>query len=123
MDGKGRYVLIVLGAVLLGLILWYFSSIITYILISLVLSFIGRPVVDLLNKIKIKNWKVPSALSAGISLLLLWFVMVLFFRTFIPLFASEAKELSKIDVQAATQSLSEPIRKLEAFASRFASEG
>ncbi|MFA8434511.1 MAG: AI-2E family transporter [Marinifilaceae bacterium] len=123
MNGKGRYILIILGVVLMGLILWYFSSIITYILISVVLSFIGRPVVDLLGKIQIRSWKIPPALSAGITLLLLWFVMVLFFRTFIPMFASEAKELSKIDVQAAAKSLSEPIQKLEAFASRFSTEG
>jgi len=123
MNGKGKYVLVALGLILLGLLVWYFSNIVAYILISVVLSFIGRPVVDFLNKLKIKNWRFPSALSAGLTLLLLWFVMVLFFRTFIPMIASQAKDLSNIDVDAAMQSLNEPIQNLEGVIAKYSTEG
>ncbi len=123
MNGKGRYILIATGLLFLGLMFWYFSNIVAYILISVVLSFIGRPIVDYLNKIRIKNWSFPSSLSAGITLLFLWLIMILFFRTFIPMFAAQARELSTIDVNAAVQSLDEPIRNLENLIAKYSTEG
>ena len=50
--------------IIVGLIFWNFSNIIAYILISVVLSLIGAPLVDLLGKIEIKNIKIPKALRA-----------------------------------------------------------
>jgi predicted PurR-regulated permease PerM len=123
MNGKGKYVLVAIGLIILGLMVWYFSNIVAYILISVVLSFIGRPVVDFLNKVKIKNWTCPPALSAGVTLILLWFVMVMFFRTFIPMVAAQAQELSNIDVNAAAHSLDEPIKKVEALISKYSADG
>lgn len=123
MNEKGKYFIVALGLVLLGLLFWYFSNIVAYVLISFVLSFIGRPVVDFLNGLKIKNWRVPSALSAGVTLVLLWTVMILFFRTFIPMIASQAQDLSNIDVNAAAQSLEEPIQKLEALVTKYSAAG
>ncbi|WP_372752624.1 AI-2E family transporter [Labilibaculum sp.] len=115
MDGKGKYYIVALGFILLALLFWYFSNIVTYVLISVVLSFIGRPVVDFLNGLKIKKWQFPSVLSAGLTLILLWLIMIMFFRTFIPMIAAQAQDLSNIDVNAAAQSLEEPMQKLEAF--------
>jgi len=123
MNGKGKYLVAAVGLLFLALIFWYFSTILAFIGIAVVLSFIGRPVVDFLNKLKIKNHPVPSGISAGLTLVLLWTVMVIFFRTFIPMVMEEAKELSKIDVQAAVQSLQEPIEKIEAFVSKYSTEG
>lgn len=123
MNGKGKYFIAVLGVILLGLLFWYFSNIVAYVLISVVLSFVGRPVVDFLNGLKIKKWQVPSALSAGVTLVLLWFVMIMFFRTFIPMVAAQAQDLSNIDVNAAAQSLEEPIQKLESLVAKYSADG
>ncbi|MDM8159023.1 AI-2E family transporter [Labilibaculum sp. K2S] len=123
MNEKGKYFIVVLGLILLGLLFWYFSNIVTYVLISVVLSFIGRPVVDFLNGLKIKKWKFPTVLSAGITLILLWMVMIMFFRIFIPMIASQAQDLSSIDVNAAVQSLEEPMQKIEAFVVKYSSNG
>ncbi|BAX79642.1 AI-2E family transporter [Labilibaculum antarcticum] len=122
MNGKGKYFIVALGLILLGLLFWYFSNIVAYVLVSVVLSFVGRPVVDFMNGLKIKNWQVPSALSAGITLVLLWFVMVMFFRTFIPMIAAQAQDLSNIDVNAAMRSLEEPIQKLEALVTKYSAD-
>lgn len=123
MEGKGKYIIIAAGLILLGLLFWYFSNIVAYILISVVLSFIGRPVVDFLNGLKFRKWRFPSALSAGVTLILLWFVMIMFFKTFIPLVASQAQDFSNINVESAAQSLEEPIHKLEVFISKYSKEG
>jgi predicted PurR-regulated permease PerM len=122
MNEKGKYFIVALGLILLGLLFWYFSNIVAYVLVSVVLSFVGRPLVDFLNGLRIKNWQVPSALSAGITLVLLWFIMVMFFRTFIPMIAAQAQDLSNIDVNAAMRSLEEPIQKLEALVTKYSAD-
>lgn len=123
MEGKGKYFIVALGFIFLALIFWYFSNIVAYVLISVVLSFIGRPLVDFLNSLKIKNWQFPSVLSAGVTLILLWVIMIMFFRTFIPMVAAQAQDLSNIDVNAAAQSLEEPMQKLEAFVVKYSAGG
>ena len=122
MNGKGKYILATLGVILLALMVWYFSNIVAYILISVVLSFVGRPLVEFLNTVKIKNWQCPTALSAGITLIVLWTITVLFFRTFIPMIAAQAQELSSIDFDSAAHSLDEPIKKIEALISKYSTD-
>lgn len=109
MNSFCKYLLIILGIAVLGYILWYFSSIVAYILIAAVLALIGGPVVDLLDKVKIKKFKVPRALSALITVILLWIVVITFFRIFVPLIANQANELSQIDTDEIYQLLDKPV--------------
>lgn len=107
---------IIIAAILIPLTFffcWYFKSIIVYILIAAVLSFIGRPLISLLSKVNIKGVKLPEGLKAGITLFTLWFVILGFFRILVPLISSEAKELSNINVTQAVSQLEEPINKIE----------
>ena len=92
-----RYILAALGVILLLLSLWYFKSIVAYILISAVLALIGDPLADLICKIKIKKFQMPRALSAAITLVIIWTVLILFFRIFIPVIADQANEESQDD--------------------------
>ncbi len=119
MNTKGKYFIAALGLLLLGLMFWYFSNIVAYLLIAVVISFIGRPIVDFLNRLKIRGKHLPSALSAAVTLLFLWFVAILFFRTFIPLVTEQAQALSSINVNKAIQSLEAPIQKVEEFVSKY----
>lgn len=111
----GKYFLIVIGIALFGFIVWYFHSIVTYIIISAVLSLLGHPIVNFLDKIRIKKIKLPHSLNAAIALIVLWSVFFTFFRIFIPLVANEADQLSSIDIEQVSTSLEEPIAKLQAF--------
>jgi predicted PurR-regulated permease PerM len=112
-EGLGKYFLIGLGLALLAFIFWYFRIIIGYILIAAVLSLIGKPVVDLLSKIRYKRLRIPTAISALLTVILLWGLFFLFFRLLIPIVASQASSLSNIDVETAVLNLEEPLRKLE----------
>ncbi len=92
-----KYILTGLGFIFLAFIFWYFKSIVAYIIVSAVLALIGNPLVDLISRIKIKKYNIPRALSAGITLAVIWTVIFTFFRIFIPLIANQASELSTID--------------------------
>lgn len=113
MNSFCKYLLIILGLAVLGYILWYFSSIVAYILIAAVLSLIGAPVVGLFDKVKIRKFKIPRAISALITVIFLWALVITFFRIFVPLVANQANELSRIDTQAIYQLLEKPINWLE----------
>ena len=41
---------------------WYFFSVIVYILVAAVISFIGRPIIDLLGRVKIRGYRLPDGL-------------------------------------------------------------
>lgn len=118
-----RYILIALGVALGAYIIWRFSHIVSYILISAVLSLIGRPLVDLLGKINIKGRILPKSLRALFSLLTIWTLLVLFFSFIIPLLALELEQLSKIDAENFLTTLQEPIESLEKTIDKFMVDG
>jgi predicted PurR-regulated permease PerM len=109
----GKYIVIVLAVALLLFILWYLRAIIFFLLVSFILSLVGRPVVDLLDRLRYKKVRVPRAISALAGLLLLWGIVLLFFRFFIPIIASQARELANINADAVIGNLNEPIQQLE----------
>lgn len=105
--------LIGLGVAILVFIFWYFRLIIAYILIAAVLSLIGKPFVDLLEKIRYRRFYIPNWLSALATVVLLWGFIFLFFRLLIPIVANQANSLAKIDVDSIVNNIEEPIKKLD----------
>jgi len=108
-----RSLLFIAGVLVLGLLVWRFSSIVAYILIASVLSLITRPLVHLMGRIRIGKWQIPISIRALITLLIIWVVFFSFFRIFIPLVASEAQELSNIDTAQVIEAFEKPIENLE----------
>lgn len=114
MMGKNfRYILAGLGVIFTGLMLWYFKHIVAYILIASVLSLVGRPLINIIRRLKVKDYRIPAAIAAFFTLACIWLLFYSFFRIFVPLLIHEANELSKIDPQQIINSLEEPIKKLE----------
>jgi len=108
-----RNFLIFFGVLLLLAIAWFFRNIVVYILVSGVLSIMGRPLVDLFCRIKIKKLKFPRALAALLTLLIIWGVIIMFFVTFIPLVTKEINYFSTIDSEKIVQIVQDPLNKLE----------
>ncbi len=108
-----KYVLIGIGAAVLLAIFWYFRVIIAYILISAVLSLIGKPLVDLLDKVRYRKFYLPTWFNALVSTLALWIVFFMFFRLLIPIVAGQAANLAEVDVNLVMQSFDEPMKKLD----------
>jgi predicted PurR-regulated permease PerM len=108
-----RNFLIFFGVLLLLACAWFFRNIVVYILVSGVLSIMGRPLVDLFCKIKIKKLKFPRALAALLTLLIIWGVIIMFFVIFIPLVTKELNYFSTIDSEKIVQIVQDPLNKLE----------
>ena len=115
MNNLTRYILFAVSLLVIGFFLWYFSNIVIYIIVAAVLTLIGRPLVKLMGELRIGKYVIPVSLRALITLVFLWFLVISFFRVFIPIIANEAAELSKIDVDAFVDRLQEPIMAIERF--------
>ena len=68
MNNWGKYFLGVVALVVVAYLCWYFSSVIAYVLIAAVISFIGKPIIALLGKIEIRGVKLPNGVKAGLTL-------------------------------------------------------
>lgn len=108
-----RSILVFCSIVLLIAMAWFFRNIVVYILVSGVLSIIGRPLVDLLSRIHISRFKFPRALAALITLLIIWGFIVLFLVIFVPLVTRQINYFSAIDSDKIVQLIQGPIEKME----------
>ncbi|MGA1976264.1 MAG: AI-2E family transporter [Bacteroidales bacterium] len=108
-----RNLLIFIGVLLLLACAWYFRRIVVYILVSGVLSIIGRPLVDLFCKIRIKKWHFPRVISAFLALIIIWSAIILFFIVFVPLITKQVNYFSSIDSGKIVQIIQGPLNKIE----------
>lgn len=111
-QGKTRNFFLILGGAIVLFLVWYFSAIISYILISAVLSLMGRPLVRTLQKIRFYKFNLSRSVAAFLTLTLMWILFIAFFRFIIPLLLNEFQELSTIDIVAVLEEIEQPVREI-----------
>ena len=114
-----RIILSTALAIVFLLFVWYFSNIVFYILTAAVISFVGRPLVHLLDNLRIGRIKVPHAINALLALLVIFALVVSLFAIFVPLIARQASILTTIDTDAIMAGLREPMAFLDSTMHRF----
>lgn len=109
----------ILGGVIVGLIVaflvWRFSNIVFYIIVAVVLSLIGRPLMRMFNAIRIGKFYIPKVLSALLSLLVMLLGILSFVGLFVPLIARQATVISNININSLTQSFQKQLHDFESF--------
>ncbi|HOO98559.1 MAG TPA: AI-2E family transporter [Bacteroidales bacterium] len=108
-----RSILVFIAVVLLLALAWFYRNIVVYVLVAGVFSIVGRPLVDLLSKLRIRRWKFPRALAALITLAVILGFIALFFAIFVPLITRQVNYLSTIDSEKVVQLIKGPIEKAE----------
>ena len=104
-------------AVVLFLV-WYFSNVVAYILVSAVLAIIGKPLTDLLSGLHVRRTRFPRSLAALCTLLAIWVVVVGVFWLFVPIVFQKIREFSSLDVPQIIRSFQEPLMSLESLIRR-----
>lgn len=95
--------------------IWYFSGIVTYVIIATLLSLMGNPLVKRLNKIKFGKRKMPHGLSATITLFTMILIIGLFVLIIVPLIIQQANVIASIDVNAVVNHYKGPMESLNNF--------
>ena len=108
------------AVVLIGTLLWYFSSTVIYILVSAVLAIVGRPLVRLISRLKVGKWIVPRWLSAMITLVVMWVVLVGFCLLVVPLVVGKVSSLAALDLGSVLANIQEPLENIQHYLSNLA---
>jgi predicted PurR-regulated permease PerM len=110
-----KFILGAIGILLFAYSLWYFRTIVAYVAIATVISFIGEPVVRLQRSISIRGRRLPSWFASLTTLASFFVILVMIFRLFAPLVATQAQTLSTIDYQLVGAFISEQFADILAF--------
>lgn len=82
-----------------------FSDLTAYLIISIALSFIGRPIVQLCDRIRILGKPIGPTAGATVALTLMFIGFSLLLSLFAPLVAAEAQVLSQLDFEGIAREL------------------
>jgi len=95
---------------------WFFSNIFLYIVISLVLSTILRPLVNNINRKLIYNIRIPRFISIFISFLALISFLSLLIFLFIPLISEQINVFTQLVVaDSFSEKITQPVLEIEEF--------
>lgn len=89
---------------------WYFKNVLIYIIAAFVVSLIGRPVMRLLRKIRIKGKSAPEWLLALLTIIIIIALLILLITQLVPIVSSIIKDASSLQDSAYFES--NPIDKL-----------
>lgn len=119
-----KYILLAAGIAIIATLCWYFRSILAYILVAVVVSLIAKPVIGLLQKLKIKGRKAPDWVLAVLTLIVVMGIMLSVIMIIIPIISSIVKDISLVNIENAARNIAVPLAELNAFLrERFTSLG
>jgi predicted PurR-regulated permease PerM len=106
-----RYVTIGAIILLLGLIMTYFSNIVTYVLIAWVLSMIGQPFMNFFLKLRYKKVGVGASFAAILTMLCFFIIFALIIWIFVPPIVEQAQRLSNVDYSKIERAIEQPTKQ------------
>lgn len=109
--------LIAIGAfvLLLGIAVWYFSSIFIYISLSIVIATVLRPMTNRINKLELYGRSIPRPLAVLVSFSAVIGLMIAFITLFIPLISHQIEVISTLDFDIVFDNVFKPVRSIESF--------
>ena len=109
-----KYALIAGAVVLVALIAKYFSNVLIYIVLSAVVSLIGRPIMKLLQKIRIKGKTLNKGLLAGFTLFLLVLLILSVLSGLVPVIGNVIADLAAVD-KGSLNSIAAPLAQVNTY--------
>ena len=114
-DKLAKSILLAAGIAIIAALCWYFRSVLAYILIAVVISLVAKPLMGLLQKIRIKGRKAPDWILAALSLILVLGILLSIVATLIPIVGNIVKDISLANIENSVRSLSVPLSEFNEF--------
>jgi predicted PurR-regulated permease PerM len=99
-DKLAGYIIKLGGLAIVLALCWYFKNVIIYIIAAFVVSMIGRPLMQLMRRIKIKGKSAPDWLLAMLALILIFFFLAMIITQMIPLVSNIVRDASAIEASS-----------------------
>ncbi len=114
MSALNRNLLWLLGAAVFLLVVWYFSDIVTYILIAWVLSMLGRRLMIFFQKrLKVGRFRAGPTTAALLTILTFYTILFGALMLFVPTIVAQARNLASVDYDALGEKWKGPFLNLD----------
>ena len=110
-----KYTLAAATIALVGGICWYFRSVLVYILLAVVVSLIGKPLMTLMQKVTVKGRKAPDWMLAALTLIILMVIFTAVFTMIVPVVSGIVKNISLANIEDAARRVAIPLADFNAF--------
>ncbi|MBR5273934.1 MAG: AI-2E family transporter [Bacteroidales bacterium] len=114
-DKLAKSILLAAGIAIIAALCWYFRSVLGYILIAVVVSLVAKPLMGLMQKIRIKGRKAPDWILAALSLIFVLGILLSVVAMLIPIIGNIVKDISLANIENAVKGLSVPLHELNEF--------
>jgi len=109
---KGSYAFLISAVLVTFLAFYFFADLVTYVLVSFVLSLIGQPIMRFfLVKLRLQRIKYGAPISAVLTLLTFIMVFLLLLYTVIPVMIQQAISIGEVNFQAVALALEAPLEQ------------
>ncbi|MCP3933544.1 MAG: AI-2E family transporter [Bacteroidetes bacterium] len=120
MNSTTRYIAIAISILVIGALIYFFSNIVAYVLISWVLAMIGQPLMNFFQrKIHFKKYRAGRTLCAALTLLFYFGLVALLLLMFVPLVVEQASNLAEVDYGAIATALEEPMGRFQQWLEKY----
>ena len=110
MNNLSRYIALGISLLIVGILVYTFSEIVTYVLIAWVLSMIGQPFMRFFQaRIRIGKFRAGPNMAAVLTLLSYFVIVYVLAMLFVPLILEQARNLPGVDYVAHASALDQPI--------------
>lgn len=105
------YIFIFIGLLIFGLIAYYFSDLLMYLIIGWLLAMIGQPLMRFFQKyVRIgKKWKAGPNVAAILTLFSYFILLAIIVTLFVPLVVDQAQNLTEVKRDDITEALNVPL--------------
>ena len=114
-DRLAKYILVAAGAAAICATCWFFRSVLAYILIAVVVSLIAKPLMGLMQKVRIKGKKAPDWLLAAFSIIIVLGVLISILTSVIPIISGIVKDISMVNIESAARGIAVPLGELNEY--------
>lgn len=114
-QGLVRLLLGALVTVVVFSLLWYFSDVVVYILISALLAIMFRPMVTKLQVFNVGRFRIGRGAASFLTLIAIWALVMLVFSSLVPIIFSKIQQLSSIDFSAVLSKVEGPILTVQGY--------
>lgn len=113
MNSKYRWIAVTSGLLFVVFLMWYFHTIVFYILAAAVIALIGKPLVRLIRKIEIFGKQVPMWLASALTLLVVGIFGLSLAGALIPILIDKLNFLASYDPDEFMEMLRKPMNEVE----------
>ena len=116
-DKLAKYIIAAAGAAAVCGVCWYLRSVLAYILIAVVVSLVAKPLMKVLQKLRIKGRKAPDWLLAAMSIVVVLGAIITFLTSVIPIISGIVKDVSMVNIETAARGIAVPLSEFNGFLS------